>query len=81
MEMNKHIIQCAVTAMCSIKLITVMVSDSQSRTVDNDLSAYYRDGRWGNFVLEFPHLQRENSLDLKKLQTIFACLWFETATP
>ena len=27
MEMNKHVIQCAVPAMCNIKLITVMVSD------------------------------------------------------
>lgn len=64
--------------------ITVMMSSSQSttnRTVGNNWWTNFVDGRWVSFVLGFPHLQRENSLNLKKLQTVCACLWFETTTP
>lgn len=38
------------------------------------------DGRWVKFFLGFPQLQRQNCLDLKQLQTLFGCLWLETAT-
>lgn len=50
-------------------------------SVDNNWCTNDSDGWWVSFFLGFPHLQRENCLDLKKLQTIFTGLWSETATP
>lgn len=65
-----------------LKLITVteLYTLMYNKNVDNNWCTNNSDGRWISFFLGFPHLQRENSLNLKELQTIFARLWFETAT-
>lgn len=45
-----------------------------------DTETHLTDGRGIKFFLGFPLLQRQNCLNLKEPQTLFGCLWVETAT-
>lgn len=56
------------------------VSITSNRLADNDLQpTNLADGWRVKFFLECPLFQRQNGLNLKEPQTIFGCLWFETA--